>query len=101
MSLSPKDKPLVWLGGEVKPPPLPTTARIEAGFCSASFKLASGSRCLTHARCAIATRCHELRIVDETRTRRVIYRIDDDAIIIADVFNKTPDRAQQAEAEAV
>jgi phage-related protein len=31
---------------------------------------------------------HELRIVDEDSTWRVIYRIDDDAIVIAEVFKK-------------
>jgi phage-related protein len=37
---------------------------------------------------SIGKRCHELRIVDEDSTWRVIYRIDDDAIVIADVFKK-------------
>ena len=43
----------------------------------------------------IGTRCHELRINDEDKTWRIIYRIDDDAIVIVEVFakktNKTPD----------
>jgi len=30
--MSPNDKPLVWLHGEVKSPPLSSAARIEAGF---------------------------------------------------------------------
>ena len=38
---------------------------------------------------AIRPRCHELRVVDERATWRVIYRIDADAIVIADVFGKT------------
>jgi phage-related protein len=38
---------------------------------------------------SIGPRCHELRIIDETRTWRIVYRIDDDAIIITDVFGKT------------
>ena len=37
---------------------------------------------------AIGKRCHELRIVDEDPTWRVVYRIDDDAIVIAEVFKK-------------
>jgi phage-related protein len=37
---------------------------------------------------SIGPRCHELRIVDETATWRVVYRIDVDAIVIADVFSK-------------
>jgi hypothetical protein len=30
--VSPKDKPLAWLSGEVKTPPFSKEARIEAGF---------------------------------------------------------------------
>lgn len=37
---------------------------------------------------SIGARCHELRIVDESATWRVVYRIDADAIVIADVFGK-------------
>jgi phage-related protein len=37
----------------------------------------------------IGPRCHELRVRDETRNWRVIYRPDTDAIVIADVFPKT------------
>lgn len=43
---------------------------------------------------SIGARCHELRINDENKTWRLIYRIDVDAILILDVFekktNKTP-----------
>ncbi|HEY9769953.1 MAG TPA: type II toxin-antitoxin system RelE/ParE family toxin [Coleofasciculaceae cyanobacterium] len=42
----------------------------------------------------IGARCHKLRINDEDKTWRIIYRIDSDAIVIVDVFakktNKTP-----------
>ncbi len=37
---------------------------------------------------SIAPRCHERRIVDAGKTWRVVYRIDPDAIVIADVFQK-------------
>ncbi len=37
---------------------------------------------------SIGARCHELRIRDENQNWRVIYRIDDDAIVIVDVFSK-------------
>jgi phage-related protein len=37
---------------------------------------------------AIGPRCHELRIPDETVTWRLIYRLDADAIVLADVFAK-------------
>ena len=37
---------------------------------------------------AIGSRCHELRINDEAATWRIIYRLDADAIVILEVFNK-------------
>jgi phage-related protein len=44
----------------------------------------------------IGTRCHELRINDENLTWRVVCRIDSDAIVILEVFdkktNQTPKR---------
>ena len=36
----------------------------------------------------IGSRCHELRFQDANTTWRVIYRIDEDAIVIAAVFSK-------------
>jgi len=36
----------------------------------------------------IGSHCHELRIVEVNITWRVIYRIDTDAIVILEVFNK-------------
>ena len=45
---------------------------------------------------SIGARCHELRINDEDSTWRIIYRIDDDAIVILEVLqkktNQTPKR---------
>lgn len=32
--------------------------------------------------------CHELRIVDQEVTWRIVYRVDPDAIVIAEVFAK-------------
>ena len=44
---------------------------------------------------SIGTHCHELRVRDANKNWRIIYRIDDDAILIVEVFNKsskeTPD----------
>jgi phage-related protein len=37
---------------------------------------------------SIGRRCHELRINDEDTTWRIIYRTDDDAIVIVEVFAK-------------
>ena len=93
--MQPNDKPLVWLSGEVKTPPFSSDARIEAGFLLR--KLQQGeSLSLPQSRPmpGIGSRCHELRINDEDKTWRIIYRIDEDAIVILDVFakktNKTP-----------
>ena len=36
----------------------------------------------------IGARCHELRIPDAAVTWRLIFRLDDDAIVILDVFGK-------------
>ena len=37
---------------------------------------------------SIGPRCHELRIRDAGKTWRIVYRIDADAIVIVDVFQK-------------
>jgi phage-related protein len=36
----------------------------------------------------VGKRCHEIRIKDENRTWRIIYRNDNDAIILLEIFNK-------------
>lgn len=87
--MSPTDKPLVWLHGQVQTPPFSEAARIEAGYLLRSLQRGDNlgmpqSRPMP----AIATRCHELRIVDEDTTWRIIYRIYRDAIVIAAVFTK-------------
>ena len=87
--MKPSDKPLVWLHGEVKSPPFSKAARLEAGFLLR--QLQSGIKLsLSHSRPmpSIGARCHELRINDENKTWRIVYRIDDDAIIILEVFEK-------------
>jgi phage-related protein len=38
---------------------------------------------------SIGPRCHELRIRDENITWRIVYRVDEDAILILDVFTKS------------
>ncbi|MBX3148058.1 MAG: type II toxin-antitoxin system RelE/ParE family toxin [Gemmatimonadales bacterium] len=83
------DKPLVWLRGEVKTPPFSAAARLEAGVLLR--RLQRGEKLsLPHSRPmpSIAPRCHELRIPDEQATWRIIYRLDTDAIVIAEVFSK-------------
>ena len=87
--MSPKDKPLVWLHGEVKTPPFSATARLEAGYLLRCLQRGDSLR-MPHSRRmpSIGPRCHELRINDERQTWRLIYRVDEDAIVIAEVFSK-------------
>lgn len=84
------DKPLVWLHGEVRSPPLSLAARLEAG--ALLRRLQRGETLgWPHSRPmpSIGARCHELRIRDGGRAWRIVYRMEDDAIVIADVFAKT------------
>jgi len=84
-----QDKPLVWLQGEIKTPPFSSSARIEAGFL---FRILQRGETLSmpHSRPkpGIGKNCHELRVNDDNSTWRIIYRIDNDAIVILEVFNK-------------
>lgn len=83
------EKPLVWLHGEVKTPPFSKEARTEAGFLLG--KLQGGEKLSmpqSRPMPSIGSRCHELRINDENKTWRIIYKIDSDAIVILEVFEK-------------
>ncbi|MCA9415504.1 MAG: type II toxin-antitoxin system RelE/ParE family toxin [Candidatus Omnitrophica bacterium] len=89
-------KPLVWLAGEIKTPPFGRSARIEAGYL---LRLLQAGENLGMPRSrpmpSIGARCHELRVPDEDVTWRIIYRIDLDAIVIAEVFEKKTQRTPQ------
>lgn len=87
--MSPGDKPLAWLHGEVRTPPFSKAARLEAGFLLRRLQRGE-SLAMPQSRPmpSIGARCHELRINDADSTWRVIYRIDADAIVILDVFAK-------------
>lgn len=84
-----EDKPMVWLSGEVKTPPFSSTARIEAGVLLRRLQRGEALG-MPHSRAlpAVGRRCHELRIIDRDRSWRIVHRIDPDAIVIADVFDK-------------
>ena len=87
--MSDADKPLVWLKGQVKTPPFSAEARLEAGLLLR--RLQKGELLsLPHSRPmpVVGPRCHELRINDKTKSWRIMYRIDADAIVIVDVFEK-------------
>ena len=89
IDVAPAGKPLVWLHGQVKSPPLTAAARIEAGLLLR--RLQRGERLgLPHSRPmpGVGPRCHELRIQDIDATWRIVYRLDPDAVIIGEVFSK-------------
>ncbi len=82
-------KPLVWLHGEVKSPPFSPAARLEAGFLLS--RLQEGDSLMmpsSKPMPSLGPRCHELRIKDERREWRIIYRLDSDAVLILEVFLK-------------
>jgi phage-related protein len=88
--MKPPGKPLAWLRGEVRTPPFSQAGRLEAG--QLLRRLQEGEKLsMPHSRPMpdIAPRCHELRIKDLDRDWRIVYRVDADAIVIADVFAKT------------
>ena len=87
--MSPHDKPLVWLRGEVKTPPLSDAARVEAGFLLRRLQRGEllglpASRPMP----TIGSRCHELRVRDGEANWRVMYHLADDAVVVLDVFAK-------------
>jgi phage-related protein len=91
-----KEKPLVWLHGEIKTPPLSSEARIEAGYLLRKLQMGELFS-LPHARPmpSIGLRCYELRIDDRNKAWRVVYRIDHDAIVILEVFEKKAQKTPQ------
>jgi phage-related protein len=44
---------------------------------------------------SLAARCHELRLGDAGGIWRLIYRVDEDAIVILDVFQKKTTKTPQ------
>jgi phage-related protein len=83
------EKPLRWLHGKVKTPPMSVEARREIGMLLR--ELQDGEQpSMPHSRpmSGIGVRCHELRVNDRNKTWRLVYRIDLDAIVILEVFEK-------------
>jgi phage-related protein len=85
------DKPLVILHGEIKSPPFSPEARRWAGFLLRRLQRGDlltmpDSRPMPN----VGKRCHELRVQDsESRiTWRIVYRLDSDAVVIAEIFAK-------------
>ncbi len=95
------DKPLVWLHGEIKTPPMSVHVRLEAG--QLLRRLQRGellSMPESRPMPSIGPRCHELRIGDADVTWRIFYRIDPDAIVISEVLKKKTPKTPRAVLEA-
>lgn len=95
--MSPRDKPLVWLRGEIRTPPFGSDARIEAGFLLRRLQRGE-SLGLPHSRPmpSVGPGCHELRIVDDNLNWRIMYHIAADAVVILDVFKKQTEATPNA-----
>lgn len=91
------EKPLRWVHGEVKTPPMSTSARRETGMLLRELQEGEPLT-MPHSRPmpSIGPRCHELRVNDENKTWRLIYRLDADAIVILDVFEKKTNQTLRA-----
>jgi len=89
-----ENKELVWLQTEIKTPPFSSEARLTAGYLLR--KLQQGETLEmpdVRPMPSIGSHCLELMIPDNTNQKnwRIIFRIDEDAIIIVGVFpKKTP-----------
>jgi phage-related protein len=94
--MSPYDKPLVWLHGKVHSPPFSDEARIEAGYFLRLLQK-GWNISLPHSRPmpSLGRNCHELLIKDRNKNWRIMYRIDDDVIIIVEVFEKKTEQTPQ------
>jgi len=97
----PVSKPLYVLHGQIKTPPMGSKARQEAGYY---LRMVQDGESLamptSRPMPQIAPNCHELRIPDEDMACdwRVIYFIDDIAILVLEVFQKktqiTPEKVK-------
>ncbi len=92
------DKPLVWLAGELKTPPMSSDARVEGGVLLRRLQRGEAlSMPESRPMSVVGPRCHELRIDDIVLKKewRVIYYVGRLAIAVLDVFPKetrsTPD----------
>jgi phage-related protein len=79
------DKPLVWLHGEIKTPPLSVCSRVKAGYLLRRLQRGEVlSMPESRPMPVLGARCHELRIA----AWRIFYRIDRDAVVILEVHRK-------------
>lgn len=85
------DKAFIILGGEIQTPPMGEQARKDSGFY---LRLLQAGETLTmpisRPMPTIGQQCHELRIKDaeQRKTWRIMYRIDEKAILVLEIFEK-------------
>jgi phage-related protein len=85
----PQRKPVGWLYGEIKTPPFTEEGRKEAG--ELLRLLQEGERLgMPHAEPLpiIGPRCGALRVRDGEHYWRIVYRVDEDAILVLAVYPK-------------
>lgn len=90
-----QDKPLRWMLETLTTPPVGERARIEAGVLLRRLQRGEHLRMpQSRPMPGIGSRVHELRVEDRERrvTWRIVYRIDPDAILVADWFDKKTQR---------
>lgn len=95
-----EDKTLVWLSGEVKTPPFGEKARREAGFF---LRMAQKGLKLSNPPFdpmpEIEKSCYDLHIRDSEKTWRIILYVDNDFVVILEVFakktKKTPEKIKK------
>ena len=82
-------RPLRWLHGEIKTPPFSKEARREAGFLLRELqdgrpvKFPQAEPLTT-----VGPHCGALRVRDDRHSWRIMYRLDDGAVLIIDVYAK-------------
>ena len=87
--MSSGDKPLVWLADRVRTPPFLQRARIEAGILLRRLQRGDTlSMPVSRPMPGIGAGCHELRIRDDGISWRIVVLIEEDAIVVLDVFRK-------------
>lgn len=83
------EKALVILGGDIKTPPLSLTARREIGYLIRKLQLGDSLEMpSSRPMPVVGPRCHELRVRDGRHHWRVLYRIDQDAVLVLSMFSK-------------
>jgi phage-related protein len=82
-------KPLSWLHGEIKTPPFSAEGRQEAGMLLRLLQEGEQPG-MPQAEPLpdVGSRCGALRVRDAEHNWRIMYRIDSDAVLIAEVYPK-------------